>query len=89
MTETTTQLVERLRGFESDHEPHGWPAIKMADISALCGHITRLQCEAKVLRDLLAMALDVVKTCEGETAPECEALMDLQNQIAAALRGGA
>ncbi|MCD1628294.1 hypothetical protein [Marinobacter shengliensis] len=29
-------LIERMRTLEQDHEPDGWPAVQMRDISALC-----------------------------------------------------
>lgn len=29
-------LIERMRSLEQDHEPEGWPAVQMRDISALC-----------------------------------------------------
>jgi hypothetical protein len=35
LTAAQSELVERLRSFESDHKPDGWPAIQMRDISAL------------------------------------------------------
>jgi len=35
LSEAQSKLVERLRSLEQDHEPHGWPAIQMRDISAL------------------------------------------------------
>ena len=28
-------LIERLRLLEQDHEPDGWPAVRMRDITAL------------------------------------------------------
>lgn len=36
------ELIERMRGFEIDHEPNGWPAIQMRDISAMCDAIESL-----------------------------------------------
>ncbi|MFA7290922.1 MAG: hypothetical protein WC023_01615 [Rhodocyclaceae bacterium] len=36
-------LVAEMRGFEIDHEPEGWPAVKMRQISALCDEIERLR----------------------------------------------
>ena len=36
-------IVEQMRSFESDHEPGGWPAVTMGQISALCDEIERLQ----------------------------------------------
>lgn len=38
-------IVEDLRGFEADHEPDGWPAVKMRQISALCDEAERLRAE--------------------------------------------
>ncbi len=36
-------IVEQMRSFESDHEPGGWPAVTMGQISALCDEVERLQ----------------------------------------------
>jgi hypothetical protein len=49
--------------------------------------ITRLQGEAKVLRDLLALALDVLHTIAPESASEDEALDELTTAITVALKG--
>ena len=40
-------LVERLRLLEADHEPDGWPAVQLRDITALCSEIDRLGAELK------------------------------------------
>lgn len=53
----------------------------------LLGVIVRLNGEAHVMRCLLREAHDVIETVEGETAPECEMLADLQNKIRAAYQG--
>lgn len=37
------ELVQRMRSLEADHEPDGWPAVRMRDISALCDAIEILQ----------------------------------------------
>ena len=29
-------IVEEMRGFAEDHEPDGWPAVRMRQITALC-----------------------------------------------------
>ena len=42
-------IVEDMRGFEIDHEPDGWPAIQMRQISALCDEIDRLREDEKRL----------------------------------------
>jgi len=31
-----SDLIERMRSLEQDHEPDGWPAVQMRDIRALC-----------------------------------------------------
>ncbi len=36
-------IVEQMRSFEFDHEPDGWPAIQMKQVSALCDEIERLR----------------------------------------------
>ena len=36
-------IVADLRGFEIDHDPEGWPAVKMHQISALCDEADRLR----------------------------------------------
>jgi hypothetical protein len=36
-------IVEEMRGFEIDHEPDGWPAVRMRQVSALCDEIERLR----------------------------------------------
>lgn len=36
-------LVDRLRMLEADHEPDGWPAVQLRDITALCSEIDRLR----------------------------------------------
>ena len=36
-------LVEEMRGFEIDHEPDGWPGVRMRQVSALCDDVERLR----------------------------------------------
>lgn len=47
----------------------------------------RLKGEAKVLRDLLALAMDVLHTITPESAAEDESLDELTTAITAALKG--
>ena len=51
----TEDIVERVRSFEADHVPEGWPAIRMREVSALADEIDRL-------RILLADAADDIET---------------------------
>ena len=37
------KLVKRMRSLEADHEPDGWPAVRMRDITALCDAVDTLQ----------------------------------------------
>ena len=39
------ELIERLRSFEIDHEPDGWPGVRMRQISAMCDAIESLLAE--------------------------------------------
>ena len=39
------ELIEQMRVLEIDHEPNGWPAIQMRDISAMCDAIESLLAE--------------------------------------------
>jgi len=36
-------IVEEMRGFEIDHEPDGWPPVRMRQVSSLCDEIERLR----------------------------------------------
>lgn len=42
---TYAKLIERVRVYEQDHAPDGWPAIKMRDVSTLADAIEALQSE--------------------------------------------
>lgn len=49
-------IVEQMRSFESDHEPDGWPAVTMGQISALCDEIERLKSIIKAACNSLPVA---------------------------------
>ena len=38
---TVEEFISEMRKFETDHEPGGYPAVKMKDISKLCNIIER------------------------------------------------
>ena len=42
--------LEWLRGFEIDHSPDGWPAIRMREISAMCNAVESLLAENERLK---------------------------------------
>lgn len=59
-------IVMRCRTLEVDHEPEGWPAIKMKDVSALCDEVEKLYEDidrwyyelSGVMLDIRAIGLD-------------------------------
>ena len=55
-----TQLIESMRSFEADHDPNGWPAVRMHQVSALCNALEALQARVLELGDALA-ALEITK----------------------------
>ena len=67
------ELIERLRSFEIDHEPDGWPGVRMRQISAMCDAIEsllaeneRLNAELAKYRDAPVVAwVEVVDSYEG------------------------
>lgn len=77
-------LLERLR--RSITRVNADVTLKCEAALEAATEIQRLQGEAKVLRDLLNLALGVIETVEPEDAGETEMMMDLQNQIMAAVR---
>ena len=52
------ELIERLRSFEIDHEPDGWPGVRMRQISAMCDAIESLLAENERLKDELSKYRD-------------------------------
>lgn len=46
----TKELIERLRSFEVDHQPDGWPAIQMKYVSALLDALEQAQAERAALQ---------------------------------------
>jgi hypothetical protein len=47
-------LLARMRVLEIDHDPDGWPAVKMRDVSALCDEIERLRAAVLAEREACA-----------------------------------
>ena len=48
--EALAELRERLRSFEADHTPDGWPAVRMRDITALLDDLDNARSDNQVLR---------------------------------------
>lgn len=47
------KLIAKMRMLESDHEPDGWPAVQMQEISALCDTIEQMVPSIDRLQDRL------------------------------------
>ena len=88
-TEEIDALTERMRGFDASHEPHGWPAVQMRDITSLCNTIAQLRGEAGVLRALLLQALGVIEVDIRCDCDDVESLTVLAGLIKAALEATA
>lgn len=43
MSEPIESLIDRLRLLEMDHEPNGWPAVRMRDITALMDEVKKVR----------------------------------------------
>lgn len=62
--ESTSALIERMRAFEADHAPDGWPCIRMRDITALCDAVEAAR--AAALEEAAEVA-DRHSTCANDT----------------------
>ena len=60
--------IEWLHGFEIDHSPGGWPAIRMREISAMCDAIESLLAENERLKHNLTSTEQTQspQTCVGK-----------------------
>lgn len=59
------EVRERLRLLERDHEPDGWPAVRMGDISAVLDMLEAVTSENQCL-------LAMVDNCLGKLSREAE-----------------
>ena len=54
MNKKAADIIEEMRGFEIDHEPDGWPAVRMRQVSALCDEVERLRRIESAAKNLIA-----------------------------------
>ena len=72
------ELLDEMRGFEVDHEPGGWPAVRMNQISALCGEIERLRLIAdEPMRVIAVEAIREVTGCPDIKGKDGKYLVDV------------
>jgi len=56
---------ERLRLLEDDHEPDGWPAVRMGDVSAVLDMLAAVESENQCLRTVVKDCLSqLIRTSE-------------------------
>ncbi|CAB4143978.1 hypothetical protein UFOVP466_14 [uncultured Caudovirales phage] len=59
------EVRERLRLLERDHEPDGWPAVRMGDISAVLDMLAAVTIENQCLRTVVKDCLSqLIRTSE-------------------------
>ena len=66
------ELIERLRGFEIDHSPDGWPAIRMREISAMCDAVESLLAENERLNHNLTSTEQTMREYQELAAKRLE-----------------
>ena len=66
------ELIERLRGFEIDHEPDGWPGVRMRQISAMCDAIESLLAENERLNHNLTSTEQTMREYQEIAAKRLE-----------------
>ena len=87
MTEYEIQALRQDMEVLSRDELFAGIMLQRKQIDTLNADTARLKGEAKVLRDLLALALDVLHTIAPESAAEDESLDELTTAITVALKG--
>ena len=66
------ELIERLRSFEIDHEPDGWPGVRMRQISAMCDSIESLLAENERLNHNLTSTEQTMREYQELAAKRLE-----------------
>ena len=66
------EQIEWLRGFEIDHSPDGWPAIRMREISAMCDAIESLLAENERLKHNLTSTEQTMREYQELAAKRLE-----------------
>ena len=80
------ELIERLRSFEIDHEPDGWPGVRMRQISAMCDAIESLLAENERLKHNLATTEQTMREYQELAAKRLEEIDRLKTLEESALK---
>ncbi|NDP41084.1 MAG: hypothetical protein GZ093_20610 [Rhodoferax sp.] len=83
------RLVERMRGFEVDHKPDGWPAIRMRDVTALCYEIEGLILAEEGAKEAFGHVVQAKRELEAECTRLRELLQSAYEDIRRAARHNA
>ena len=81
-------LIERMRSFETDHTPDGWPAIRMRDISALCDAIESLLAEVSRLTHNLQVTEQTMREYQELAEKRLEEIAKYRDAPVVAWNGG-
>jgi len=73
------ELIERLRSFEIDHEPDGWPGVRMRQISAMCDAVEYLLAENERLNHNLATTEQTMREYQELAAKRLEEIERLKS----------
>jgi hypothetical protein len=76
------KLVEELRLLEVDHEPSGWPAVQMRQISALCDEVDRSVLCVWMERNMLECYQGIAQSAEADAERN-----DLMRQLGSSANG--
>ena len=82
------ELIERLRSFEIDHEPDGWPGVRMRQISAMCDAIESLLAENERLKHNLAVTEQTMREYQELAATRLEEIAKYRDAPVVAWNGG-
>ena len=66
------ELIERLRSFEIDHEPDGWPGVRMRQISAMCNAVESMLAENERLNHNLTSTEQTMREYQELAAKRLE-----------------
>ena len=78
------EQIERLRGFEIDHSPDGWPAIRMREISAMCNAVESLLAEKERLKHNLTTTEQTMREYQELAAKRLEEIAKYRDAPVAA-----
>lgn len=73
-------IVTEMRNFAIDHDPDGWPAVRMRQITALCDEIDQLRQRSQRLQDYLTIIAYTPLSASDASDHAIEALWPLREK---------